>query len=221
MTRPMDSLLQRRRSAAGPAFRVGLVKEQDVLHGKVRVVFPDYDQVISYWLPILFAKTQNDKQYWIPDLGEQVVCLMDLRDEAGAVLGAIYSTADTTPVHSADKWHLRFKDGAFTEYDRSSHVFEGKAQDGTDLKYDAQAHLFDLKFEDGAEIKYDGAAHLLSISVPQGGKVTISAGEIDLESGAIKLGGTQVRGVARLGDQVTCPAGTGTITSASQIVEAS
>jgi phage baseplate assembly protein V len=103
-------------------FRVGLVKQQDVQSARVRVAFPDRDQLLSYWLPILFGKTQNDKSYWIPDIGEQVVCLMDEHDEAGAVLGAIYSVADTPPVQSADKCHVSFKDGASVEYDRAAHA---------------------------------------------------------------------------------------------------
>jgi phage baseplate assembly protein V len=74
-------------------FRVGLVKQQDLQGARLRVAFPDRDQMLSYWLPILFSKTQNDKSYWIPDIGEQVVCLMDEHDEAGTVLGAIYSSA--------------------------------------------------------------------------------------------------------------------------------
>jgi phage baseplate assembly protein V len=103
-------------------FRVGLVKQQDIQGARVRVAFPDRDQMLSFWLPILFPKTQTDKAYWIPDVGEQVVCLMDEYDEAGAVLGAIYSSADTTPVQSADKYHMTFKDGASAEYDRAAHA---------------------------------------------------------------------------------------------------
>ena len=97
-------------------FRVGLVKQLDPAKAKVRVVFPDYDQLLSYWLPVLAAKSQNDKVYWMPDIGEQVVCLMDRRDEAGCVLGAIYSAADAPPVNSPDKWHVTFSDGAAAEY---------------------------------------------------------------------------------------------------------
>ncbi len=96
---------------------------QDLALCRVRVRFPDLDQVTSYWLPIVAPKTQNDKAYWMPDLGEQVVCLMDEHDEAGAVLGAIYSQADATPVQSADKFHVSFKDGAAFEYDRAAHAF--------------------------------------------------------------------------------------------------
>jgi phage baseplate assembly protein gpV len=201
-----------RRATAPGLFRVGIVQEQDTTLARVRVTFADYDQMQSWWLPIVVPKTQNDKAYWIPDLGEQVVCLMDAHDEAGAVLGAIYSSADAAPVSSADKWHLGFKDGAAFEYDRA-------------------AHILSLQFGDGASIKYDGGAHTLAIALPAGATLTIGAGAasiaIDAEGNAqitslaqIRLGAGQLKGVARLGDQVTCPAGLGSITSASLIVEA-
>ncbi len=103
-------------------FRVGIVKSQDAANCRVRVVFPDRNQMTSWWLPIVTPKSQNDKAYWMPDVGEQVVCLMDEHDEDGAVLGSIYSSADTPPVSSADKWHLTMKDGAAFEYDRASHA---------------------------------------------------------------------------------------------------
>lgn len=221
-----------RASAANPAFRIGIVQQQDTTRARVRVVFPDYDQVTSWWLPVLFAKTQNDKMYWIPDIGEQVVCLMDLRDEAGAVLGAIYSSADNAPVDSADKMHLGFKDNASFEYDRSSHVLDLKFHDGTEFKYDGGAHFLDLKFqdatefkydvsahildltfEDHAEIKYDASAHALTVSIPSGGTfdLTASGAEVQIDAGGnvniraagqVRLGSAQLAGVARLGDQV-------------------
>jgi phage baseplate assembly protein V len=174
-------------------FRVGIVKAQDLTLGRVRVAFPDLDQMTSWWLALVVPKTQNDKACWMPDIGEQVVCLMDENLEDGAVLGAVYSDADSTPVQSADKFHLSFKDGASFEYDR--------------------------------------AAHALAVALPAGATVTISASgasiSIDADGnlsvvapGRIKLGSGGLAGVARLGDQVTCPAGTGTITSASTNVMA-
>jgi phage baseplate assembly protein gpV len=131
-------------------------------------VFAEFDHLLSYWLPIVVPKTQNDKTYWIPDIGEQVVCLMDERDEAGVVLGAIYSQADTTPVQSADKWHLGFKDGTAIEYDRAAHVFALRFQDSTQMKYDSAAHALTLNFEDQAAIEYDSGVHSLTIAFIDG-----------------------------------------------------
>jgi phage baseplate assembly protein V len=141
-------------------FRVGLVKQQDLQNARVRVAFPDRDQLLSYWLPILSAKTQNDKFYWIPDIGEQVVCLMDEHDEAGTVLGAIYSSADTPPVQSADKYHMSFKDGASLEYDRA-------------------AHALAISLPSGATINV--GAHGASITIDASGNITVhAAGGINL-----------------------------------------
>jgi phage baseplate assembly protein gpV len=222
-----DTIEYRERFASlNPTFRVGIVRQQDTLRAKVRVVFPDYDEVISWWLPIIFFKTQNDKAYWIPDIGEQVVCLMDLRDEAGAVLGAIYSDADLPPVDSANKFHLAFQDGTNFDYDRVAHILDLVFQDTTQIKYDSNAHLLDVKFADQGEIKYDGTEHLLSVNLPQGAAFNVTAngaqilidssGNVSIRSaGQIQLGTAALAGVARLGDQVQVGEQTGTIVTAS------
>jgi len=165
------------RPSAG-ALRVGLVREQDAGGARVRVQFPDRDQMVSWWLPVVVAKSQNDKAYWIPDLGEQVLCLMDEYDEAGAVLGAIYSNTDAAPVNSPDKFHLAFKDGASFEYDRSTHVLLATFSDGATLKYDAAVGRFEL-----------------------------SAGKVVILSSSIELGAEGGPAVARVGDLVDVASG--------------
>ena len=169
-------------------FRIGIVKAQDLQNCRVRVVFPDHDQLQSWWLPIVVPKSQNDKFYWIPDIGEQVVCLMDERDEDGAVLGAIYSAADLTPMQSADTFNLSVKDGTSFAYNRVSHALQVNIPNGGSM----------IITVSGANVTIDAL-----------GNVKITA------AGLIQLGGGALKGVARLGDTVTCPAGTGTITSSS------
>ena len=56
-----------------PLLRLGIVKEQDLSLARVRVTFGELDQMTSYWLPVVVPKTQDDKAYWLPDIGEQVV----------------------------------------------------------------------------------------------------------------------------------------------------
>jgi phage baseplate assembly protein V len=168
-------------------YRVGIVKVQDAPNARVRVIFPDHDQMESWWLPVVFAKTQNDKLYWIPDVGEQVVCVMDEYDEDGAVLGAIYSSVDRPPAASAEKLHWRSKDGAVFEYDRSVHALQVSIPNGGTVAISAN----------GAAIAIDGS-----------GNVAVSApGQIQLAGGG--------PGVARIGDTTICPAGSGHIVSGS------
>jgi phage baseplate assembly protein V len=101
---------------------VGIVTQLDPATPRVRVRFPDR-QNMQIWLGMLMPKSQNDKAFWMPDLGEQVVCILDPSSEEGEVLGARYSTVDTPPPGmTADKLHWTAKDGAIFEYDRSSHA---------------------------------------------------------------------------------------------------
>ena len=103
-------------------FRVGKVVAVDEKTAKARVELEDADKVISYWLPVLHHKTQDDKFYWLPDLNELVlVGFLDYGIEQGFVLGAIYNEKDTPPIVDKDKIHIRFKDGTTIEYDRNTH----------------------------------------------------------------------------------------------------
>jgi len=112
---------------AGAVFRTGVVAELRPADARVRVRFPDRDNLLSWYLPVLSAKTQNDKFFRMPDLGEQVVCFMDALDEDGVVIGAIYSSVDTvpsvvTPGDENDVDHVTYADGTVIEYDRAAHV---------------------------------------------------------------------------------------------------
>mgnify|MGYP000085828362 CR=1 FL=1 len=108
-------------SEAVVTLKYGTVSAVDEATGKVRVRLPDNDNMRTKWLQVLTRKSKDDKDYWMPDLGEQVATLLDARGEDGIVLGAVFSDADGVPVISRDKWHKQFKDGASFEYDRSEH----------------------------------------------------------------------------------------------------
>jgi phage baseplate assembly protein V len=105
-------------------YRIGIVTQIDVTKAKARVRFPDMDNVTSYWLAVLNSKTLKDKTYWMPDINEHVVCLLDAHGEEGVILGAIYSEADQVPVSSKDKKHITFEDGTIIEYDRAEKVLK-------------------------------------------------------------------------------------------------
>ncbi len=109
------------RNESAPTLRFGFVTALDGAGCRVRVKFPDLDGLESYWLHVLSAKTHKDKHYCLPDVGEQVACLMDGVGEEGVVLGAVFGDRDETPVAGVDRHHVRFSDGTTVEYDRAAH----------------------------------------------------------------------------------------------------
>lgn len=192
-------------------YRRGLVLEQDVPNVKVRVRFTDRDQMQSFWLAVGQRGTQDDKDFWMPDVGEQVACLMDDHDEDGVVMYAIYSKVDTPPTGmTADKRHITFKDGTQLEYDRSSHVLDAKLSDGAEIKYDATAHAFSANLPSGAThtVNANGA----TIQIDASGNILLSPGAL------VKIAGGGPA-IARVGDTVVCPAGNGSITTGSAKAE--
>ena len=91
--------------------RFGIVSQINPLLCQARVNFGDDDST-SYWLPVLQTKTLKDKFYSMPDINEQVVCLMDQNSEDGVILGAIYSNADKPAVTSEKQLSVNFENGS-------------------------------------------------------------------------------------------------------------
>ncbi len=205
------------------SFRVGIVKELDPANGRLRVTFPDRDQVTSWWLGVIVTKSQDDKAYHMPDIGEQVVCLMDEHEEDGAVLGAIYSTVDMPPPGmTADKLHWTFKDGASFEYDRAAHALAialGTAgtlnitAHGSTISVDASGNVVVNGGNANVNVEAGGSA-IVSVSGPT---VNVVGATVNVDAAQVNLAGGGPR-IARVGDTTTCPAGSGTITSGSSRV---
>lgn len=83
--------------------RVGVVVERQVDGCRVRVQFPDNSELVSYWCRVLARKTHLDKEFWLPDLGELVVCaFLPFGHEQGFVLGAAYNAQDQVPIEATD-----------------------------------------------------------------------------------------------------------------------
>jgi phage baseplate assembly protein V len=103
------------------SFKNGIV--EDSKPGWAIIRFPDIDDLLTQWLPVVHSKTQDDKQFWTLDIGEQVKCLMDDRLEDGCILGAIYSEVDVPPTDDPDEYGVTFKDGAWFSYNRRTGLF--------------------------------------------------------------------------------------------------
>lgn len=99
--------------------RFGIVSQNDPINVQARVSFED-DESTSYWLPILQTKTFKDKFYSMPDIGEQVACLMDENSEDGVILGAIYSSEDLPSVTSEKQISLNLENNSLINIDKET-----------------------------------------------------------------------------------------------------
>ncbi len=115
-------------SAKPVVFTTGIVSQVDDGRGVARCTLPDLDNLETYWLQVLQRNTKDNKVYWMPDVGDQVMVIADENLEDGCILGAVYSEADTPPVSTRDKYHVKFKDGSIAEFDRKEGAFTIKSK---------------------------------------------------------------------------------------------
>lgn len=175
--------------------QVGEVTSVDAARGtvQVRLATPgNPDGLITHDLPVLVRKTHADKDYAMPDPGEQVLCVfLPMGLETGFVLGSFYSSRDAVPVASADKWHVTFSDGTSLEYDRAVNKLTGSVQG--DVQLDV-AKNFTATVGGDQSVSVTGnqtgsVGGTLNITVT--GEATVSAAKITLAGG----GGAQLDGV--------------------------
>lgn len=105
--------------------RVGRVSSLDVENMAARVVFPDMDNSVSDTLPILTFGSALAKAYWMPDIDEQVVCLMipnasSKGSNDGFILGSFFSDEDRPVVSGATIRRIDFGDGSYVSHDRAT-----------------------------------------------------------------------------------------------------
>lgn len=102
--------------------RIGEVSSVDPAKCTARVVFDDEDGYVSDDLPIVQRNTQNTKDYWLPAVGEDVICLfLPCGEEDGFILGSFYADEIEPPTSSETKRYTEYPDGTVTEYDWESH----------------------------------------------------------------------------------------------------
>lgn len=82
--------------------RVGYVSSVNAVEGTARVTFPDSENIVSSPLQVVTRGTKNTKDFWLPAIDDQVLCIM-MPDESGKgitegyVIGALYSSIDRPP----------------------------------------------------------------------------------------------------------------------------
>ncbi len=111
-------------------YKTGIVQEVNDSLVVARVLLPDEDNMVTWWLQIMQPKTFGDQYLWLPDVGQEVAVMMDEQFEAGIVIGSFYSEKNPPPKSGAGIFHVTFKDGAVIEYDRSAHLLKAILPEG-------------------------------------------------------------------------------------------
>ncbi|MGI2326163.1 MULTISPECIES: phage baseplate assembly protein V [unclassified Methylococcus] len=102
--------------------RYGIVTAIDPAKSRLKAKFPDQDGLVSHWLNVSCQKSLKDKAFWMPEVGEQVACIMDEHLEDGTVIGAIYSGPDPVPEGVDEHWYgVWFEDGSVLYYRKDTH----------------------------------------------------------------------------------------------------
>ncbi|ECE2969949.1 phage baseplate assembly protein V [Salmonella enterica] len=106
----------------GVIFATGTVSAIDPVNVRARVRLPDHDNLRTWWLDVMQNNTYKNKDYCMPDIGEQVKVLMTPDGVEGVILGAVYSGKDMPVIGDPDKRRTDFADGTFVEYDRKNNA---------------------------------------------------------------------------------------------------
>lgn len=102
--------------------RIGEVSTVDPKNCTARVVFDDEDGFISNDLPVIQRNTQSTKDYWLPAVGEDVICIfLPCGEEDGFILGSFYADEIEPPTSSESKRYTEYPDGTVIEYDWEAH----------------------------------------------------------------------------------------------------
>jgi phage baseplate assembly protein V len=114
--------------------RIGEVSSIDPVKGTARVAFDDEDRMVSYDLPVIQRNTLENHDYWMPDIGEDVLCVfLPTGSEDGFILGSFYADEIRPPANTENIRMVEFADGTKVSYDRESHELKATI-DGTEIK---------------------------------------------------------------------------------------
>ena len=103
--------------------RTGTVASVNVANNTARVKFDDKDGIASPELHILHRCSGKNKDYWVPDIGDQVLCIFNNNDKnfsTGWIMGSYFTDTQPPQVQSEDIMRLDFAGGSFIEVDRAA-----------------------------------------------------------------------------------------------------
>lgn len=154
----------------------GIISEVDASKGLARVKFPDYDGIVSNWLPMSIPKISKDK-FSIPfDINEPVWCIMDNHFENG-IIGGAYANKNALPDGgNNNKVRVKFDESLAIEFDRSTSTLsiQGNGKINIDVQHECNIKCQSAKIESLTKVE------------------VISVTEVDITAPVIKVTGNMI-----------------------------
>lgn len=99
--------------------RAGTIASVDAANGRARVTI---GPLLTAPLPWLTQRAGDDRTWWAPSVGEQVLVLSpDGELAAGFILPAVYTQAAPAPSTNPAIHRVTYRDGGVVEYDTAAH----------------------------------------------------------------------------------------------------
>lgn len=131
--------------------------------GVVSAVFPERATATVYFeslnvtsreLHIGVHGTTRSQEYWMPAVGESVLCLfLSDKSREGFIVCSYYNEVDKPPSTSVNKRVIRFEDGTGIEYDSQSKVMSINAKGPIQIKSGGNVHVEGDVIADGVSLK--------------------------------------------------------------------
>lgn len=156
--------------------RVGEVTQIMPEKHMVRVLFPEDDNSVSYELFVLCRNSFSNKDYNMPDLGEDVLCLF-LPDgtEDGFVIGSFYAEDVPKPTSSQNERKVQFSDNTTVTYNRDSHSLDIVIEN-TQIHADRQKIVINTSESVTVQTKNANVIAASDISMQASGSIKLQAG---------------------------------------------
>lgn len=107
-------------------FRIGTVSE--IEGDRARVTFGDLDTALLPWIT---TRSGEDRTWWPPNIGEQVLVVSLGGDTAqGVIVGSLFQEMAPAPTTDMALTHVAFGDGTVLTYDKTAHHLRGVLAEG-------------------------------------------------------------------------------------------
>ena len=163
--------------------RIGEIVSTNPANATARVKIEDADGMPSNPLRITYKCSLKNKEYLMPEIGEQVVCLFLPNGlEEGVILGCLYNAKDIPPINKQGVDHITYSDGTVIEYDTNTHKLMANVKGDAEIISSARVDIT--------------AAVSITLTAPiiylNGNVSGTSPGNVDFNAGTFSVNADQV-----------------------------